>query len=109
MRDAIITVTALVFFASWLIGVIDGLRFSRYIRRAHPSIAEEHFPGILEGSIAQQGRTAKWMKSRGYSEVGDEELTRRADRHSKISGVAFRIMICAMVILFVAGFFFDSK
>jgi hypothetical protein len=48
------------------------------------------------------------MKSRGYSEVGDEELTHRADRHSKISGVAFRIMIFSTVILFVAGFFFAS-
>jgi len=108
MRDIVLTITALIFFVSWLIGVVDGLRFSRYIKRAHPRIAAEHFPGILEGSIAQQRRTQKWMKSRGYSEVGDEELTHRADRHSKISGVAFRIMIFSMVILFVAGFFFGS-
>ena len=105
MNDTIFTLTMLVVFASWLVGVVDTIRFANYIRRAHPRIAEEYFPGILEGSIAQQRRTAKWMKSRGYTEVGDEELTRTADRHSKISGIASRIMISAMVILVVVMFF----
>jgi hypothetical protein len=109
MNDTIYAVTMLVVLASWLVGVVDTIRFSRYIRRAHPQIAEEHFPGILEGSIAQQRRTAKWMKSRGYAEVGDEELTRRADRHSKISGIASRIMISALVILVIVMLFFGSK
>lgn len=109
MRDLITNVAFLIIFTSWLIGVIDTLRFSRYIRRAHPQIAEEYFPGILKGSITQQRRTAKWMKSRGYTEVGDEELTHRADLHAKISSTASRIMISAMVLLVIVMFFFGSK
>ena len=110
MRDTIIALAALIFFVSWLIGVVASLRFSHYVRRTHPSIAKEHFPGILHGSIAQQLRTQKWMKSRGYSEAGDAEFTHRADRHSKISGFAFKTMICAMVILVVLSIFFaESK
>ena len=105
MNDPIFKVTMLIVFAAWLVGVVDTLLFSRYIRRSHPRIADEHFPGILKGSITQQRRTAKWMKSRGYAEVGDEELTRTADRHSKISGIASKIMISAMVILVVVMFF----
>ena len=109
MNDSIYYITMFFVFASWLVGVVDSIRFSNYIRRAHPRIAEEYFPGILKGSITQQRRTAKWMKSRGYAEVGDEELTRTADRHSKISGIASKIMISAMVLLVVRMFLSGSK
>jgi hypothetical protein len=106
MRDTIFALAALIFFVSWLIGVVGSLRFSQYVRRTHPSIAKEHFPGILHGSIAQQLRTQRWMKTRGYSKVGDEELTHRADRHSKISGVVSKTMMCAMVVLVLSRIFF---
>jgi hypothetical protein len=49
------------------------------------------------------------MKSRGYAEVGDEELTHRADRHSMISGIAFKTMICALVVLVALGFFLGGS
>lgn len=95
----------MVFFASWVVGIVDGLVFRRYLRQAHPEIADELFPGILHGSISQQFRTQKWMKNRRYEEAGDPDLTLKADRHQLLSGVAFKVMIGTMVTLFAYGFF----
>jgi hypothetical protein len=87
---------AIIYFLSWLTGVIEGFLFRRYIRKSFPSIAEEYFPGMLQTSISKQWKAIFWLKRRGYTEYGNSELNQRADFHRKTTCIVLGAMIVTL-------------
>ena len=105
----ILEILVALYFGVWTIGFVESWLFARYMRKNHPKIAAEYFPGLFHSSIIQQLRTNKWVKTRSYTDIGDENLTRRADLHRLISGAATKFIFGALIIGAVYSFFFNSK
>ena len=106
--ESIIVCVVIVYFMSWLTGVIERLLFGSFIRESFPSMADEHFPGLLKTSILQQQQTRVWLENRKYADQGNSGLTKRADLHRKVRGVSFWEMISAFVALILLSVAYNA-
>ncbi len=102
LQIAIVAVI-LIYFLSWAVGCVDTITFGRYLRKHHPSLASVHAPGVFKTSIHQQLKSIAWLWKRKYVDVGDADLTKRADMHRRINFLAFAIMVISMIVLFIGG------
>jgi len=107
--ESIIVCVAIVYFMSWLTGVIEGVLFNSFMRKSFPTIADEHFPGLLKTSIFQQRETRTWLKNRKYVDQGSVGLTKRADLHRMIRGFAFWVMIGSFLALILLSTVYRNR
>lgn len=103
MLQIVIVALIPIYFLSWGTGYVEGILFKRYLRSDHPEIADVHYPGLLRGSIYQQLKTMAWLWKRQYLDIGDAELTQRADIHRRINCVALGLMLVSILGLLIGG------
>ncbi|HVJ56631.1 MAG TPA: hypothetical protein VM574_02235 [Terrimicrobiaceae bacterium] len=74
--NILLPIGVVVWVTAWIVGVVNSVVMTRYLRKHEPAIAAEIGPPLLRKSIASDFRRVHFIFTRGYADALDSAFVR---------------------------------
>ena len=96
--DILLPVGVLVWVIAWIIGVINSVTMTRYLRKHQPTIARRIAQPLLRKSVASDFRRLHFIFARGYVDSSDAAFVTQMDIRRRVSLLSGVIVAVGLVI-----------
>lgn len=95
--NILLPIGVVVWVTAWIVGVVNSVVMTRYLRKHEPAIAAEIGPPLLRKSIASDFRRVHFSFTRGYADALNPAFVTRMDIHRRVSLLSEVIVVFGLV------------
>jgi hypothetical protein len=96
--DILLPVGIVGWLTAWIVGVINSVIMTRYLRKHQPTMAARIAPPLIRKSIAADFQRLHFIFTRGYADSPDSAFVTQMDIHRRVSLLSGVIVAVGLVI-----------
>jgi hypothetical protein len=95
--NILFVIGVVVWVTAWIVGMINSVITTRYLRKHEPAMAARIAPPLLRKSIASDFRRVHFSFTRGYADALNPAFVTRMDIHRRVSLLSEVIVVFGLV------------